>query len=255
MSRYDSAIVLAAGFGSRLMPLTEHRPKCIVPVAGKPIVVRTLEHLAGEGVARVTLVLGHCAQSVIDLLGTRHAGIELKYVISAEYAVTNTMYSLLLTADVLRRGCYVIEGDGVLSAEAVRAVTRAEPAERSVWAVDGWDAQITGCRLITAPGQSKIVGQTIVRQSDPGYRAGEHFKSVGFLRLNPSQGALLADKLDIESRAGNRRVYYDDVFGKYVDEFDVHVLDIRPHPWMEVDDHADLARAVALFGQAPSEGR
>lgn len=250
MQSFESAIVLAAGFGKRLMPLTADRPKCIVSVGGKPIVVRTLEHLAREGVTRATLVLGHAARSVIDRLGDRCADIALDYVISDVYASTNTMYSLLLAQDVLRRGCYVIEGDGVLGREVVAAMTRAQPHERSLWAVDAWDEQITGCRLSTAPGETRIIAQTIVRSADPDFRPAEHFKSVGFLRLTAEQGSLLADKLAIESQANNRGVYYDDVFGKYVDEFDVHALNIHPHPWMEVDDHDDLARAQALFGPA-----
>lgn len=247
MSHVSTAIILAAGFGKRLLPLTQRCPKCIVSVAGKPIVVRTLEHMAAEGLSRATLVLGHCAQSVIDMLGTRHAGVELDYIISAEYAVTNTMYSLLLAQDALRRGCYVIEGDGVLSRDVVTAIAQAQPRERSFWVVDDWDARITGCRLTTAAGGTRIVEQAIVRQSDPGFRPGQHFKSVGFLRLTGEQGTLLADRLARESEAGNRQVYYDDIFGKYVDEFDVHVLNIHPRPWMEVDDHDDLARAEALF--------
>ena len=92
-----SAIVLAAGFGSRLMPLTKDRPKCLVPVGGIPIVFRTLDILERLGVEEAVMVLGHKEEAVRAALGDQRGKVSIRYVINEEYGITNTMYSLLLS--------------------------------------------------------------------------------------------------------------------------------------------------------------
>ena len=60
------AMLLSAGLGSRLRPLTDDRPKCMVPVAGKPVLQWNLEFLRSEGIDEVVINLHHYPQTVID---------------------------------------------------------------------------------------------------------------------------------------------------------------------------------------------
>ena len=53
------AMILAAGYGKRLRPLTDHTPKPLVPVGGKPLVVHHLEKIAQTGIREVVINLGH----------------------------------------------------------------------------------------------------------------------------------------------------------------------------------------------------
>ena len=74
------AIVMAAGKGRRLRPVTERWPKPILPVDGRPVVATVLRELRGAGCDRVTVVTGHLAQQVEALLGDGSAfGLELRY--------------------------------------------------------------------------------------------------------------------------------------------------------------------------------
>ncbi|HLC11425.1 MAG TPA: sugar phosphate nucleotidyltransferase, partial [Candidatus Bathyarchaeia archaeon] len=75
------AVVLAAGRGERLWPLTEDTPKPLLPIANKPILERTLEALARAGVDQMVLVVGFRNEKVRDRLGKGEAaGAEVKYV-------------------------------------------------------------------------------------------------------------------------------------------------------------------------------
>jgi NDP-sugar pyrophosphorylase family protein len=58
------AIILAAGYGKRLRPLTDRIPKCLVPVKGKPLLVRSLELLDARNIHNVLLVVGHMKEKV-----------------------------------------------------------------------------------------------------------------------------------------------------------------------------------------------
>jgi NDP-sugar pyrophosphorylase family protein len=65
------AIVLAAGEGRRMRPLTEHWPKPVLPVDGRPVVATLLQELDGGGIGPVTVVIGHLADHVERLLEGR----------------------------------------------------------------------------------------------------------------------------------------------------------------------------------------
>jgi NDP-sugar pyrophosphorylase family protein len=74
------AIVMAAGEGRRLRPITERWPKPILPIDGRPVVATVLRRLRGAGCERVTVVTGHLAEQIESLLGDGSAfGLELRY--------------------------------------------------------------------------------------------------------------------------------------------------------------------------------
>jgi choline kinase len=64
-----SAVVMAAGEGSRLRPLTERWPKPVLPIDGRPVLVTLLRQLASGGFEEATLVTGHLAEQVEGLVG------------------------------------------------------------------------------------------------------------------------------------------------------------------------------------------
>jgi NDP-sugar pyrophosphorylase family protein len=75
------AIVMAAGEGSRLRPITERWPKSILPVDGRPVIATLLHDLRAAGCDRVTVVTGHLAEQVEALLGDGSAfGVQVAYV-------------------------------------------------------------------------------------------------------------------------------------------------------------------------------
>jgi len=74
------AVVLAAGEGRRMRPLSEHWPKPILPIDGRPVIASLLRELAAASLTAVTVVTGHLAEQVEQLLGDGSAfGVELRY--------------------------------------------------------------------------------------------------------------------------------------------------------------------------------
>ena len=115
------AVVMAAGLGTRLRPLTERYAKAVLPVDGRPVVAQLLRELADAGCPRVTVVVGHLGEQVQGLLGDGGAfGIPVRYVRQLQADGS---------ADAVRRAAeeppyLVLAADTVFPAGAIASVAR-----------------------------------------------------------------------------------------------------------------------------------
>lgn len=75
------AIILAGGKGTRLSPLTDHLPKPLVPILGKPMIDYVLEHLAEAGLCEIAIAVAHLGQMIVDYVGDgSRFGLRISYL-------------------------------------------------------------------------------------------------------------------------------------------------------------------------------
>ena len=101
-----NAIILSAGMGTRLRPLTNDRPKCLVAVNGVPMVERQIQFLKEKGIDDITLISGYKAES-LEYLKDRY-GVDI--VFNDRYDTCNNINSLYIVKERFR-DTYVLEGD------------------------------------------------------------------------------------------------------------------------------------------------
>ena len=106
--RVKRAIIVAAGFGSRMMPATEDRPKPMVTVNGVRIIDTLLDALVGVGITDITVVGGYCYGKLGEL-SEKYPFVKL--IENKDYASTNNISSAMCALDALRGGCYFCEAD------------------------------------------------------------------------------------------------------------------------------------------------
>jgi len=77
-------VVLAAGEGTRMRPLTAAQPKPMLPVAGKPLLEHTLDRAVEAGADRLIVVVGYESDRVQDHFGSQHGGVDLEYAVQEQ---------------------------------------------------------------------------------------------------------------------------------------------------------------------------
>lgn len=124
MQRTMKAMILAAGFGTRLRPLTEEVPKPLVPVLGRPLIEHTIEMLAAAGIYEIVINLHHLPEMLPQALGKgSHLGVSIEYVVEEE-GILGTGGGIHGARHLLDNGetFVVINGDILLQPDLVAAL-------------------------------------------------------------------------------------------------------------------------------------
>src|SRR5659263_587957 len=108
-----TALLLAAGLGSRLAPLTDAVPKCLLAMSGVTILERLVRALDGHGFERLVIVTGYKAETLRAYLGESFGGIAIEYIVSPLFETTNNIYSLWLTRHLIDEPFLLVESDVV----------------------------------------------------------------------------------------------------------------------------------------------
>lgn len=239
-----NAVILAAGMGTRLNPLTNNKPKCLIEVNGKSILRTELEHLSSHGIAETAIVVGYAKDQIIKEIGSKFNSMRISYIENKIFDKTNNMYSLWLAREYLGRGCILIEGDVLFEEEILLKLLKSEEG-KSYWLVDKFSKNMNGCMLKTSS-EGLIQKVQIIRHKLDNVDSNS-FKSVGVLKITPELGRCLSHWLDNSVKDGNVNIYYDLVISEHIDQCHIYVIDINGLRWFEVDDIDDLRKAETLF--------
>ncbi|MGY9002573.1 MAG: phosphocholine cytidylyltransferase family protein [Rhodospirillales bacterium] len=106
-SKKIKAIILAAGVGSRIRPLTDNCPKCMLKIRGVTILERMLMHIQACGINEVVFVLGYLQEQIKVFVKKAFPELDAHFIVNDRYTVTNTGYSLMLTEDFVKGSSFV----------------------------------------------------------------------------------------------------------------------------------------------------
>ena len=120
------AVVLAAGTGSRMRPLTDTLPKPMLPVAGRPICGHVARDAVSAGADELVLVVGYEAQTVRDYFGSEYEGVPVTYV--EQPARRGTADALRVARAELDGAFAVLNGDNLYDAASLRRLFESGPA-------------------------------------------------------------------------------------------------------------------------------
>jgi 2,3-bisphosphoglycerate-independent phosphoglycerate mutase len=244
-NKIKKAVILVAGFGSRLKPFTDEMPKCLTEINGRPILIETLDMLERNGIEEAVIVVGYLGDIVIDKIGKKFRHMKVSYIWNKIFDKTNSMYSVWLARNYLEKGAILIEGDTIFKESLIKSALETEE-DKAYWILDKFTKKYNGSMSI-ANEEGRIIDLKIVREQLRDYKD-NYFKSTGVLKITPKYGKLFSKWLDEDVQKGNIDIYYDLVIAKHLKDYPIYVHDITGQTkWAEIDDFSDLRQAEEIF--------
>ena len=240
----NKALILAAGLGTRLAPITNDRPKSLVPVNGKPILLKQIENLKLNGIVDITIVSGYKADVLEKAVHEKHP--EIKIVESVDYATTNNMYSAYLGIksmfpDGNIRPFYMMNADVFYDATVIEALENMSALNLVV--VDMGRYIEESMKVIEKAGRLVAISKQIKPEEALGC-------SIDVYKFGADGGAAFYKRCCQYIEEKKELKMWSEV--ALNDAFADAVFQACPFKgrWLEIDNHEDLAAAEALFAEA-----
>lgn len=243
-----TALLLAAGTGTRLKPLTLNAPKCLTEIGGVSILERLVENLRIQGFTRLIVATGHLGDQIQEFLGQHAGDMRIDYVYNPDYRTTNNIYSLWLARQQIHEPFLLVESDLVFEAGMLdgmlypdkMAISRMLP-----W-MNGTTVELDSERRVTA-----------FRMGDDGRDSARQYKGVNICSLSLDSWRKVEKRLSRHIAEGKFGEYYEAVFAEMVADgsLSFEAVFFEAGLWYEVDTGADLLEAEKLFSRPHSVTR
>ncbi|AME08902.1 MULTISPECIES: sugar phosphate nucleotidyltransferase [Gemella] len=223
------AIILAAGLGTRLRPMTDNTPKSLIKVKGKPLIEYQIEYLKETGIEDIVIVTGYLCEQFEYL--TENYNVELVY--NDKYAEYNNFYSLYLVKNLLADS-YVIDADNYLFKNLFRTnIDRStyfsvyrEDCDNEWFLIYGDDYKVTD----------------IIVDS----RGGRILSGVSFWDKQTAEKIIkFIDKAYTDKKFMD--LYWDNIVKDNIKELDVYVEELEDNTIYEIDSVKDYNRLEEIL--------
>ena len=234
-------VILAAGMAKRLRPLTDTRPKCLLPVAGRTLLERTVDAMHQAGITEFVVVTGYRADQIRDFLNVQCSMFNVQYFHNADYVHNNNIYSLWMAGQVVRGREFLLMDSDILCAPA--AVVRIAQEPVSALAVNRHDLGEEEMKVVV---DSDMRITEISKTCRPEDAMGE---SVGIEHITADYSEALYRELDqMILQEGLVDIFYERAFERLIPQgHTFRVVDTTDYFSYELDTPEDYQRAQELF--------
>jgi choline kinase len=239
-NRISTALLLAAGTGSRLFPLTKSSPKCLTLVNEKSILERLVNNLKKQGFTRLVIVTGYKNECIMDFLGSNSGDLSIEYIHSPLYLTTNNIYSLWMARNIINEPFVLFESDLVLNTSLLNEMVL--PDKMAVAKMQPWLDGTT----VSLNEQNQV---TKFHKGTTDTYADIRYKTVNIYSFSLSSWRMIVKRLNQYISEGAVNCYYETVFSEMIDNktLSFESVSFDHKPWYEIDTINDLAEAEKLF--------
>ena len=231
------AIILSAGQGRRLMPLTESVPKCCLLLDGKTLLRRQIETLAAYDVDEIVVVTGFNHQVVEDEV-SKIRGITVRTLYNPFYAVSDNLGTCWVAREEMNAPFLLLNGDTLFESSTLAQLLSSERIYPITLAVDRKDQYDNDDMKISADGeQLNRVGKKLNMDIVNG-------ESIGMMVFNRAGAEHFVQSVErLMARPDDLERWYLSAIDELAVTGLVGICSIQGHDWCEVDDIADFKHA------------
>ena len=233
------AIILDAGEGRRLRPLTSFRPKCLLRLNDVTILEHQLANIAKFGLREVIIVVGYCADQVIRKVKELNFDLNFEFVLNQVYYKTNTVYSLWLAKEYIRKHDFVyFNGDVVFHEEVLGRLLRS-PHDTCV-AIERKNVGEEEVKVLLDSDIVRAIGKNVEISK-------AHGEFIGIAKFSRRFNDLFVDKLNKVVSEGMINEFFEVALNRTLKSYDVYAVDVSDLPCIEVDTFEDLNVAKKIY--------
>ena len=238
----EHAILLSAGQGSRMLPLTAERPKCLIDFSGRSLLAWQIEMLARGGVKRIDVVTGFMTDMVdAELHAIKDSRVELTAIFNPFYKVADNLGSCWIARSAMEGDFVILNGDTLVSEDVVARVQAGSewPIAVTVDIKDAYDSD--DMKVSREPdGRLARIGKTLSA-------AQSNAESIGFLAFRGEGSALFREAVRAAMRTPDGvQHWYLKVIDSLAATGKVGTVSIAGLGWAEVDFLNDIQIATTL---------
>ena len=234
------AIILSAGQGRRLLPLTESTPKCALDVGGKSALQWQLEQISATSIDEVVVMTGFHAD-VVEGIAAASSGVSVRTTHNPFYAACDNLGTCWLARPEMTGDFVVINGDTLFEAAILERLLASNADHAVTLVIDRkGDYDDDDMKVVEVDGALKRVGKKL-----PGEPV--NAESIGMMAFRGAGPELFSKKLDAMMRdETSLKRWYLSAVDEMAQAGNVGVCSIEGLDWCEIDDAADLAHAATV---------
>jgi len=236
------AVILAGGKSSRLLPITEHTPKCLLDVGNTTILGNLLSSLTKNGIDDIVVVTGHHAEQIENHIKTNWPLLNVIFINNNNVVGTGPAYGLWLAREYFTEPIIYLNSDLLCEEEVINRILRDE-SEKSITAIQRikWNAEAVNV-VINSEGKIKDIGKHINEEQS-------HGEFVGATKLTNDFLKSLRDKLESFVKNGDLKRFAADGINAVIQEDSIilNTVDVTDLLAIEIDTVEDLKQARSMW--------
>lgn len=239
------AIILAAGLAKRLRPLTDTTPKCLLDVAGKNLLHRTMDNVISNGIKDFVFVTGYRENMIKDYLKANFPNIKIDFLTNSDYPNNNNSYSLWMTKDLIKDDFILLDSDILFNAGIITKLL-SDTNE---------NAAAVNLKVKLDEEQIKVTldaDNRILRMAKDVPLDEARGESIGIEKFSKSFGKEIFDILDRKIlKENNVNEFYEKTFEEVISLNDarnsIYCTDVSDYECIEIDTVEDYYKAQNEF--------
>ncbi|AGH81047.1 hypothetical protein PCNPT3_05525 [Psychromonas sp. CNPT3] len=237
------AIILAAGIGSRIRPLTNNCPKSLLKIGEYTILEMMVSNIVKCGITEIVFILGYLENDIKDFINKNFPSLNAHFITNEFYTKTNTGYSLMLAEELVKDSSFIkFDADVVFDIEILKQLIASE-YENCLCVDTQINLDAEEIKIIINDKNQVLKASKDVAPKDA---IGE---SIGIEKISNSTAKRLFSELkEMMSDEKHHQEYYEAAYERLIAKNVIfNILDITGLKWIEIDTLDDFAKAENIF--------